>query len=374
MTRKPLDLVARSAGASLVAAVSLALAGCGGGGASDPQASLRVMTQNLYYGAEFDPVVAAIAAGDPEAIVGAATQVWAEVRANDFATRAAAIADQIAGARPDLVGLQEAATYRLQLPSDEFTGSPSPATSVVLDYTQLLIDALAARGLSYEVVASVATLDVELPVLTDDGQGLEDLRITDHDVLLARTDREADGIHVFRERGGVYHDGVALPGGVGLPNGWVSADVWVGGRIVRVVSTHLASDVEDVQRAQAAEAMDTLLDGASNVLFLGDFNSDALRRQGPDLTATYFDVLAAGYEDAWHHAHPAAPGATWGRLGGLAGPTPGAELTERIDHVFFAGADLDLAGVDVLGEEAADRRGGLWPSDHAGVVASFRIR
>ncbi len=377
MGRIRCSLFSRARRGLVVAAVLFAAVGCGGGGASGERPTLRVMTQNLYYGAEFDGVVAALASPvpDPLSILLAGTAVWAEIRANSSSVRAGALADQIAAGRPDLVGLQEAAVFRTQFPSDEGTSSPTPATVVALDFAQMVIDALAARGHHYEVVASVETFSVELPVATDDGVDVQDLRITDREVLLARADLLQDGVHLYRLRSGVYRDGVGLPGpsGVTLWNGWVSADVWIGGRIVRVVSTHLASDDEEVQRAQAAEALNTLFDGSLEVVFMGDFNSDALRRPGPDLTQTYFDVLAVGYDDAWSLAHPGVPGATWGRPGGLAGPAVGTALTERIDLVFFAGADIVLEGVDLLGEDPADRRGGLWPSDHAGVLASFEI-
>ena len=367
MIRTLRTLLARGRMGMPAAVLALALVGCGGGGASGEPARLTVMTQNVYYGAEFDPVVEAVALGDPDGIVIAATQVWAEVRASDFATRAGAIADQIVRSRPDLVGLQEAALFQ-SFRLDPLLG---PIESGRLDYTELLLAALAARGLPYEVIASIDTLDAELPALTDDGMDLQLVRLLDRDVLLARAGLEADGIHLFRKESGRYRVGVPLAAGITVESGWVSVDAWVGGRIVRVLSTHLASGVEDAQRSQAAEAMEVALEGAVNVVFMGDFNSDALRGTGPDRTATYDDIVFGGYDDAWVAAHPTARGATWGRRGGLFGVD--TELTERIDHVFFAG-DLDVSGVDLVNEDPADRRGGLWPSDHAGVVATFRIR
>ncbi len=52
---------------------------------------------------------------------------------------------------------------------------------------------------------------------------------------------------------------------------------------------------------------------------------------------------------------------------------PGSTLTKRMDLVLTKGGFNPVA-VDVVGEESADRTAsGLWPSDHAGVVATLQI-
>src|SRR6185312_4711682 len=66
--------------------------------------TVRVMTRNLYLGANLDPIVQAKSA--PEAFA-AVKDAWAHVQANDFPRRARAIAREIAAAKPDFVGFQE---------------------------------------------------------------------------------------------------------------------------------------------------------------------------------------------------------------------------------------------------------------------------
>lgn len=61
-----------------------------------------------------------------------------------------------------------------------------PAAEVVLDFLQLLMDALAGEGLSYRIAAQVENVDSEMSMLTD--TGFDDVRLTDHDVILARND------------------------------------------------------------------------------------------------------------------------------------------------------------------------------------------
>ena len=52
---------------------------------------------------------------------------------------------------------------------------------------------------------------------------------------------------------------------------------------------------------------------------------------------------------------------------------PVSLLTERIDFVLFRG-DFAVHSVEVVGDEPVDRTpSGLWPSDHAGVVAQLEV-
>ena len=101
--------------------------------------TVRVMTRNLYLGTNLDAIVQAKSTREA---FSAVEKGWANVQANDFPTRARAIAKEIASARPDFVGFQELSLYRTQTPAD-FT--VTPAKTVVLDYAKELRKALAAR-------------------------------------------------------------------------------------------------------------------------------------------------------------------------------------------------------------------------------------
>ena len=76
---------------------------------------------------------------------------------------------------PDLIGLQSVIEWRQQVPA-----SSAPAEEVVSDSLDLLLGALAARGLSYDPVAIVTTADLELT-----GASGNDYRLTDREVILA---------------------------------------------------------------------------------------------------------------------------------------------------------------------------------------------
>ena len=73
------------------------------------------MTRNVYLGAPIGPV---LGAGSLAEVPGLVSQMWATVQANDFPARAQALADEIAAAQPELVGLQEVSMYRIQFPGD----------------------------------------------------------------------------------------------------------------------------------------------------------------------------------------------------------------------------------------------------------------
>jgi hypothetical protein len=108
---------------------------------------VTVMTRNLYLGTDLNPIFQATSLPALYAAVGAA---WAQVQANDYPARAQALADEIAANRPDLVGLQEAMLFRTDVPPD---GPATPAETVASDFVDLLVDALADRGLVYDPVS-----------------------------------------------------------------------------------------------------------------------------------------------------------------------------------------------------------------------------
>lgn len=329
--------------------------------AAGPQDSMRgpvitVMTRNLYMGADLVPV---ITAATPAEFFGAVTTVFQQVQATDFPERAEAIADEIEAMQPDLVGLQEVVIWRTQYPAD---GPATPATDVAYDFLQILLDALEARGLPYEAIAVATGFDVEAPSTL----GI-DVRLTDRDVILAR---KQGGMKLSNIQTGVFSASVVFNTAVGpiaVPRVWTSVDVKTKGKTFRFVNTHLEPFSESVQTVQANELLTGPADTSLPLILLGDFNS---RADGTG-TATYDNLIGAGLLDAWDLANPADPGFTFGQDADLLNPD--SALSERIDLVLFRG-ELNVINAFLVGEEADDRTpSGLWPSDHAGVVASLQV-
>ena len=325
---------------------------------------LTVMTQNLYFGFDSLALITALQTGNPGVILLAVKKAFDAVLASDFHARAQAIADQVARTKPEVIGLQEVSLFRSQDPAD-FLPIPN-ATHVEMDFLQILLSALAARGLEYDPVAVIQNVDSETPALRDDFTCCREIRFTDFEVILARR----GVVHVLDVQQQTFSTNVTIPlptGSFTARAGWVAIDAKIHGRVVRVVSTHLEPISPPVQIAQALELLSGPAQTTLPLIMLGDFNSAA----DGSTTATYGLLTAAGLVDTWNAAHPGDPGPTCCQAADLLNPA--STLSERIDIVFTRG-EFTVLDSEIVGEELDDRTpAGLWPSDHAGVVSTLRL-
>ena len=320
---------------------------------------LAVMTRNVYLGADIAPI---FSAPNPIVLFDRVNTGWLTVQASLPAERMARIADEIVAANPELVGLQEVTTYYTQSPGDAFLGaSQTQATNVAYDFLAELTEALAARGARYDVVSLTRNSDIELyalPLGQPIGAGY-DVRLVDHDVILARAD-----VKTSNPQHGLYAAYVPL-GAYRQVRGWASVDVKHRGETVRFLDTHLENAVAIVQQLQTQQLLAITAASPMPVIVVGDPNSP------PDgsFTSTYAMMRAAGFSDAWDAG--TGPGFTCCHAADLRNAV--STLHTRIDLVLFRGA-LAALEADVIGEEPDDRTAsGLWPSDHAGVTATLRL-
>lgn len=348
-----------------------------GAGAGTPARTATVMTRNLYLGAELTPILVALASGNTTAIVGAATQTWAAVQATRPEERMGAIADEIVAADPDAVGLQEVTTWTTYA-YNPATGTTSNPT-IAYDFLDLLLDALAERGADYREVAGATAHNFSsppIPYLASPSAAFptQAVSLADRDVIIVR-----DDVAATNARTGTYDTVISFPiDGVQLPvaRGWGSADLTVGKATFRFVNSHLEAfgipgvDGEQVRVAQVGElladqaALAAQL-GSLPMVYVGDYNSRA-----PDAPA-YTRLLAGVGADAWPRTHPGDPGFTC--CLGATLTDPDNPLTSRIDLVLHS-PDVKAARAQIVGDDPADMTAsGLWPSDHAGVVARLVI-
>src|SRR5262249_29844313 len=165
--------------ASACLAVAVFIAGPSAAKADDDHA-IRLVTQNMYVGSEFSPL---LAAQNGQQLALAVATIYNNILATKPAERAAAMAREIMQHRADLVTLQEAAMLR--------TGTGGPATTVQADLLQSLLDALAGLGQRYVAVAIVPGLDAQGP----SALGF-DVRVTNQDAILVRADLLSNGLDV----------------------------------------------------------------------------------------------------------------------------------------------------------------------------------
>ena len=342
-----------------LAAILCVAAGCDDGNGSD--GGVKVATFNLYLGADVGPL---LAAPDPYRIPELAAEAFGQLVASNFPERAEAVADRVAAQPPHLIGLQEVSLIRRQSPSAD-----GPAEEVFLDYLQILLDALAARGLDYRVAGKIQNVDVELPMLASvDPPGFDDVRLTDFDVVLARGDVDVSNVTTASFSARLFVESLNLE----IPRGYVAVDASWGGRSVRFASTHLEDlPFKDVQLAQAAELAAALAAETKPVILVGDFNSPAPAGETCEL------LDAAGFQDAWlrNIRRDEGEGLTWGHDADLRNPDDA--FTLRIDLVWVRPgrtARLGTVAAEVWGDEPVERTpSGLWPSDHAAVIAWLEL-
>jgi endonuclease/exonuclease/phosphatase family metal-dependent hydrolase len=344
----------RALAPALVATLSLAIP------AAASAASTRdvtVMTRNLYLGAD---IIRAASAPDRAALAQEATALYRIVQQTNFPVRARAIAREIDATDPDLIGLQEVALWRKT--RDGVTNDVKDANEVIYDFLALLRRELRKRGLPYRTAVVQQEADIEVPTsLGWDG------RLTMRDVVLVRSGRRAR-VRVRGTLKGNYRERltVTLPiGPVQSIRGWTAVDARLGGRAFRFINTHLEAYGGQLRDRQARE----LLAGPAasrrrQIIVVGDLNSDP--RDLGDEGLAYDTIAGAGFENAFRRLP-----ATSGQDEKLDNPT--SKLQRSIDHI-LSRPGLRSIRTRVVGNRPSDRIRGLWPSDHAGTVATLRLR
>ena len=323
---------------------------------------VTVMTRNMYIGADVDAAMAALATPDQTDDLPAMMTALETLQRTDFAARVQAMADEIARNRPQVVGVQEA--YKLSL-TPELLGLP-PGAPVEIDFLAALQWALGARGLNYTLAGKNTTTDATV------GVGGGAVRIIDHDALLVDADRVTLEGQPVEKVFDVNLGEVAT--GVSLLRGYVARQATVGGVPMLLVSSHFeagkSADIVEIRRLQAAE-LAQYIGGAPRVVLLGDLNDVA--------GSPMYRVLArrAQLLDTWAAMRPRVEGLTCCHLPDLSNRRP--NFYSRIDYVWTRGFDGpsgrvqgEITRTGMLPRERVNGAFGLiWPSDHAGLVATF---
>ncbi len=340
-----------------------------GEGAGKPR-PVRVMTRNIYLGADLTPLVFAT---DLPGLAAAGSDVWNQVVATDFLSRARALAAEIRDADPKIIGLQEVALWRTDAPAD---GPPllggTPAEDVIFDFLEILLFELEALGIPYKAEVVQEEVDVEFPTTLG-----FDARVTLRDVILIRAGLPADELSIANAQSGNFAARLHLPllgVSVAIVRGWTSVDATINRRELRLVNTHLEAASNCIRTLQAFELLGGPVNTALTTVLIGDLNSapddPPFNEPGCPVpgSSNPYDVLAQNdFVDTWTQANGAQPGFTCCNAADLLN-FPAAH-SERIDHVLTR-PGVQVYQARVVGSDPDGRTDdGLWPSDHAGVVA-----
>ncbi|WP_308638968.1 endonuclease/exonuclease/phosphatase family protein [Paenibacillus silvisoli] len=296
------------------------------------------LTWNIYRGADITP----LAVITPNSV----TQVFRQFLATNFPVRAQAIAREIALTKPDLIGLQEADKWVLNIPGFSI---------VTYDQIQILLDALKEIGLIYEVAALNENTNVQnLP----DSNG-NTISIFDRDAILIRKDSK---LTVIRSQSANFS--ARFPPFI---RGWSAVDASVNGHVFRMITTHLEPLDPSIRLAQTLE----LINGPANtdlpLILSGDLNSPP---NIPVLNVPYTTLINAGFRDAWSER---GAGNGFTAVQGADLLNAASNLFTRIDYILFKNGWNPIKA-ELTGESQSDRTStGLWPSDHAGVFATLNL-
>ena len=300
--------------AALVALTAL-VAAPGDAEAKKKTVPVKLMTRNIFLGADLSP---ALNANNAQQFVRANGEILREVDQTDFPRRALGLAQEIGEKKPDLIGLQEAAWWRTnpvpgapqQGPDGQFT-----ATTDKYNFLQILLDALAAHGMNYEVAVEKVEFDFEAPADYDDDPntgiagGEIQGRLTMRDVILVNQDSKVKAKLKNPQTGTYANLFTPVIAGIEVPvtRGWTAGDVTVKKgkgkkqvkRKFRFVNTHFEAFDDETQRPsiRALQATEVVNGPASKnrTIMLGDFNSNVPGVQPGDEQA-FQVILDAGFK------------------------------------------------------------------------------
>lgn len=385
---------ARLVGILLVTGIAGAMLASPAGAPAADDVNVRVMTRNLYLGADLGP---AINAGSTNEFVVANGQIVRDVETNNFPVRARGLAQEILDKRPDLVGLQEVALWRKGplnnaapftcngVPDEDSPfGCDFTASTVRYDFLRDLLRRLNEGQTRYRVVISQREFDFEAPTdyngVPGDGNacpsqcdGEENDRLTMRDVILARTDR----VTTTNVRAGHFehHYAPTVAGTltVHVLRGWTQADVTVrNSHKFRFVNTHLeAFGSPTIRRDQARELVEPggPATGPIPVILLGDLNSDDDTVEGGDRLA--YNVLLNHRFRNRSTANPLSCCLDADIITQNGGGSV-SDFDHQVDHILTnAPQAIGLVASSVTGRQPVN---GFWDSDHAGVFSNLLVR
>jgi endonuclease/exonuclease/phosphatase family metal-dependent hydrolase len=318
---------------------------------------LKVMTRNVYLGADLIPLAAA---PDQAAFETAAAQRFQTVLNNDFPTRARALAAEIRKAKPDIIGVQEATIWRRGADGVK-DGATTPATQVIYDSSAELRKAL--NG-TYKEVVGRDWFDFEAPTALN-----YDVRVTQRDVILVRKGSRLKVRRTFRGQFAKHFDPPTPVGVARQFRGWVGVDGTLAKRKFRFVSTHLEAYSPTIANQQMQQLLKSPLSSRKRrSILVGDYNSapgaNANDRGTTRKDNAYDSAIKAGFRNNLPRRKTCCFAEDL--------HSTADKLETWIDHILVRRSPrIKVLKSGIVGTKQV---GGLYPSDHAGITATLRLK
>jgi endonuclease/exonuclease/phosphatase family metal-dependent hydrolase len=315
---------------------------------------VTVMSRNLYLGADIIQLATARTTDEEQA---KAQQLHQTVDATNFPLRAKRLAAEVSKNKPDIIGLQEVARYYRG--PDGVHDSVKNATTPLYDFLAIYQKELRAKGQKYKVVSRQDEIDVEVP--SADGY---DIRLKLGNAVLLRTNK-GEKVKFKKDVHGIFTDQLTVPladQSLRLTRGYAGMDGTVAGKKFRFLDPHGEAYSPDATTKQLKELLRTAAKSKKvATIIAGDFNQDPKSADA----GGYRAVIAAGFKDTGKRASTCCQDE---RLDNTT-----SKLDQWIDHIVVRPKATVLKRT-VVGNLLSDRIGGLWPSDHAGLVVKLRLK
>ena len=197
-----------------------------------------------------------------------------------------------------------------------------------------------------------------------------DVRLIQRDVILIRTTSKVKAGKTFAKGFRDTFDPPTVVGVARQKRGYVGVDAKLGNRRFRFVTTHLEAYDPEIGEKQARQLLrNELASKRRPSILMGDFNSDPKTggedSRGAERTPSAYNAIT----DA-----------------GFFNPLPrretccfpedlhnSAKLDTWIDHIVVR-PRVRVLRSSIVGSRTSDRFSGLWPSDHAGIAATLRLK
>jgi Endonuclease/Exonuclease/phosphatase family len=386
--------------------------------ASDSQ-QVTVMSRNIYLGADVG-VAMKLLPNFP----AAAQFMWDQVRATDFSKRAPKLAAELAYAKPDVVGIQEATIWYCK--KDLWSGKVE-----VFNFLDQLVAETKKTGIGYSIARDPSSTNTSafnpgysiaaIPYLTKvvDPEIFQPLfkqnsascGFTIGDAILVRDDRKSDVLLVGNSEYKTTYS--IIPTLMTIYRGYSWLDLKVAGSRVRIVTTHLESiwDQDKIPNSvlQAEQLIDDLKTTSLPLIVMGDFNADprdprsstepnpgeqpvvgkACPKPADHQCNAYWLMRGAGFINASPDEND-PKNFSWGATALLNGPDSNRidaakkmgndfGFTDRLDYIFTKNVSANISS-EMVGNTWPEGRS-IWDcksekcfaTDHAGVVATISL-